>query len=87
MEIVYLPDALNDIDFWKKSGNISIQKKIQQLLFDMAEHPFTGLEKPEALKHELSGVWSRRINREHRIIYEVIDENIYIHSLKDHYKK
>lgn len=51
------------------------------------EHPFTGTGtgKPEALKHNLSGKWSRRINYEHRLVYEVFDDYVVIHSLKDHY--
>lgn len=51
------------------------------------ENPFTGIGKPEALKYDLSGFWSRRINREHRIVYKVYEEKkgIEIHSLKGHY--
>jgi toxin YoeB len=52
----------------------------------MLLHPFSGIGKPEALKHKLSGKWSRRINDEHRIIYEVIENDIFIYSLKGHYK-
>lgn len=86
MEIIFYDEALADIQYWKKSGNKVIQKKIQALLEDISAHPFTGLGKPEMLKHELKGKWSRRINQEHRIIYEVIDEVIHIYSLKGHYK-
>ncbi len=86
MEVIFYDEALADIQYWKKSGNKAIQKKIQALIEDILAHPFTGLGKPEMLKHELKGKWSRRINQEHRIIYEVIDEMIHIHSLKGHYK-
>jgi toxin YoeB len=71
MEIELYKDAKTDFEYWRKSGNKAIQKKIQQLFTDMKEHPFDGIGKPEALKHELSGKWSRRINEEHRIIYSV----------------
>ncbi|RDC55518.1 Txe/YoeB family addiction module toxin [Pedobacter chinensis] len=86
MEIEYVDDSLSDLKFWKKSGNKSIQKKIEQLISAIIENPFEGIGKPEALKYELSGKWSRRINEEHRIVYEVMDDVLYIYSLKGHYK-
>lgn len=90
MEIRYTPDALEDLEFWKKSGNKIIQKRIVLLIEDIRKHPFSGIGKPEALKYELAGKWSRRINSEHRIIYQVINENIIdileILSLKGHYE-
>ena len=55
------------------------------LLEEISEHPFTGKGKPEALKHDLAGKWSRRINQEHRLIYEVKDNEIIVVSLKGHY--
>jgi toxin YoeB len=74
-----------DIDFYKKTGNKAILKKLLFLLEELAEHPFEGTGKPEALKHQLSGLWSRRINREHRLLYQVSDDVVYILSVKDHY--
>ncbi len=76
-----------DIKFWKKSGNKAIQKKIEQLILAILEDPYNGIGKPEALKHKLSGKWSPRINEEHRIIYEIIEDALYIYSLKGHYSK
>ena len=88
MEVTFSEEAQRDIEFWKKSGNKIIQKKIQQLLAAIFENPFEGIGKPEALKHQLSGLWSRRINHEHRIIYELFnDQIIKIHALKGHYDK
>ena len=87
MEIKLLEDADEDLLFWIKTGNKSIQKKINQLLNSIEKTPYYGIGKPEALKHHLSGLWSRRINSEHRLVYE-IDENqnlIIVHSLKGHY--
>jgi toxin YoeB len=86
MEIQYVADSLLDIKFWKKSGNKAIQKKIEQLILAIIEDPYSGIGKPEPLKYEFSGKWSRRINDEHRIIYEVTEDVLYIYSLKGHYK-
>lgn len=87
MEIILSPDAQEDIRYWSKSGNKSIQKKIQELLKVILETPFEGIGKPEALKHSFTGYWSRRINKEHRIIYLVVDDKIHIFSLRGHYLK
>ena len=87
MEIIYKDKALLDIKYWKKSGNIQIQKKITKIIADIIVHPETGIGKPEQLKYELSGLWSRRINDEHRIIYKVEDDILYIASLRGHYEK
>jgi len=87
MEIIYTDKAKNDIDFWKKSGNKLIQRKIQELIFDIEKNPKAGLGRPEQLKFELSGKWSRRINLEHRIIYDIGETIITIHSLRGHYIK
>lgn len=77
--------AVEDVAHHKKSGNKAVLKKIAILFNEIADHPFTGTGKPEALKHHLSGKWSRRINQEHRIVYEVFDSYVKIHSLKYHY--
>jgi len=91
MEVIYAPKAVADLAYWKKSGNKNIQKKIQQLIAAIEENPFEGIGKPEPLKHELAGKWSRRINQEHRIVYTVSDEDriqiLHLLSLKGHYEK
>lgn len=86
MQIVFLPEAENDLNHWVKTGNKAIVKKVTQLIRAIQENPFTGIGKPEPLKHELAGCWSRRINKEHRLVYEVIHNKILIHSAKGHYK-
>ncbi len=87
MEIIYSEEAQKDIEYWKRSGNKTIQKKITQLLNAIEEAPFEGIGKPEALKYNLSGLWSRRINQEHRIVYQISEDQqtIKVHSLKGHY--
>ncbi|KAF2516180.1 MULTISPECIES: Txe/YoeB family addiction module toxin [Flavobacterium] len=90
MEVIYSEKALKDREYWKKSGNKAVMNKITALIADILLHPFEGIGKPEPLKYELSGKWSRRINREHRIIYRVTDEGtieiLEILSLKGHYE-
>ena len=85
MEIGYTDEALKDIAYWKKSGDKAIQAKIQKLIIAIEENPTEGIGKPEQLKHNLSGYWSRRINQEHRIIYEIKENYIEIQSLRGHY--
>jgi toxin YoeB len=85
LEITFSPKALEHLNFWKKSGNKSVQKKIHELIDSLQTTPFEGIGQPEALKHNLSGYWSRRINKQHRLIYQVKDKEIEITSLKDHY--
>ena len=85
MEIEYTVKAQADREFWKNSGQIIIQKKISALIEDIKKTPFTGIGKPEELKHNLSGYWSRRITDKHRLVYKVTEKKIYVASLKDHY--
>ncbi len=60
--------------------------KIKELIINIMETPFEGLGKPEALKFDLSGCWSRRINQQHRLVYRVADNEILIISCRYHYK-
>lgn len=87
MEVDYTLEAQEDIRSWKNLGDQKILNKISSLVYAIQNSPFTGIGRPKPLKHHLSGLWSRRINREHRIIYEVCDENIIIYSLRGHYKE
>lgn len=72
--------------YWETEDK-RILKKINELLRDIDRNGNQGLGKPEPLKHELSGFWSRRISEEHRLIYSIDSENIYIASCRGHYKK
>lgn len=86
---MFLEQAEKDREYWKKTGNKTIMNRITALLKDMAEHPYTGIGKPEPLRYELAGYWSRRINSEHRIIYSVHEEKVvvYVLSMRYHYTK
>ncbi len=85
MEVEFTLQAKEDLDYWKKSNNVIVLKKIRKLIEAILQSPHGGIGKPEALKYNLAGCWSRRINQKHRIVYEVIDNKIIIHSLKGHY--
>lgn len=85
--IVLSEQARKEYLYFFKSGNKVIVNKITALLKDISEHPYTGIGKPEALKYQLAGKWSRRINSEHRIIYSVRDDiiEVYVFSMRYHY--
>lgn len=73
--------ALKDISKHKKSGDRAVLKKIEKLLLEIMEHPTTGTGQPEALKHKLLGLYSRRINQKHRLIYSINEHLITVHIL------
>lgn len=77
--------AQKDISFHKTSGNKAVLKKLLVLFEELIEHPFEGTGKPELLKYDLAGYYSRRINREYRIVYEVKDDSVFVLSAKGHY--
>ncbi|ABB24772.1 MAG: addiction module toxin YoeB [Pelodictyon luteolum] len=72
---------------WKKVGNTAIIKKIGKMMLELENHPTTGIGKPELLKGDLAGLWSRRLNQQHRMIYEIDDGivTVYVLSGKGHY--
>ena len=82
-----MPKADEDLAYWKATGNKRVMKRITKLLEDILQHPFTGIGKPEPLKGNLQGIWSRRITDEHRLLYSVSDGMIYVYvlSLRFHY--
>jgi len=75
-EVRLTPDAVRDIAKHKKSGDKKILRKIGTLLEELRIDPRTGTGQPEKLKYDLEGFWSRRINKKHRLIYEIEDEII-----------
>ena len=83
--IEFTEQAQIDIAQHKKSGNKAVLTKILTFLDELTEHPFKGTGKPEQLKHDFSGYWSRRINKEHRLIYSISQDIVYINSAFEHY--
>ena len=77
-------NAIEDLAYWVKKDRRKAEK-ILELVQEVAKTPFTGTGKPEPLKHNLSRCWSRRIDREHRLVYLVEDEKIRILSCRFHY--
>lgn len=86
-KIIIRPTAEKDLQKHKKAGNQATIKKITSIFKDFETHPYTGVGNPEQLKHNLSGLWSRRINQKDRIIYEVQDEvvTVIVLSAMGHY--
>jgi toxin YoeB len=82
--IVFEQSAFQDFVEWA-TINEKIHQRIIDLIFDTLRQPFSGIGKPEPLKHELRGYWSRRIDQEHRLVYKVTDEAIIIVACKHHY--
>lgn len=83
-KIVFTQTALEEMNRFK-AGNQRLAFKIIELILDIQKNPFTGLGKPEALKGDLQGYWSRRINDEHRLLYKVTDDEILIDKCYGHY--
>ena len=83
-KIAFLPQAFNDYNDWIKLDK-KIHAKIVELIKEIQRDPFVGKGKPELLKHQLSGLWSRRITEEHRLIYKVLENEVVIISCRFHY--
>jgi len=82
--IVFESSAFAEFNEWAKNDK-KIYQKIVNIIKDIDRSPFEGLGKPEPLKYELSGYWSRRINDEHRLVYQVNDSEVIIIACKYHY--
>ena len=84
MKIIFVDESWEDYLYWQKMDK-KILKKINELIKDISRNPFNGLGKPEALKYKYLGFWSRRIDHEHRLIYQVKDDEIRIAKCRFHY--
>lgn len=84
MNKIFSDISWNHYLYWQINDK-KVLKKINELIKDIERNGNSGLGKPEPLKHELSGYWSRRITSEHRLIYSIDEDNIYIASCKGHY--
>lgn len=85
MEIGYTTEALKDIEYIKRHLGKKYQDRVTCIISDIEKHPQTGIGKPEALKYELAGCWSRRIDRKNRLVYSFTETEVTIYSLLDHY--
>jgi len=84
VNILFTGKAWEDYQYWV-STDPSLVTRINRLINDAQRTPFTGIGKPEALKHQLAGYWSRRITDEHRLVYAVEDNQIVIIVARHHY--
>lgn len=84
MKIIWSEKSWEDYVYWQNTDK-QVLKKINQLIKNIQRDPFAGIGKPEPLKYQFSGFWSRRITDEHRLIYEVNDNSIAIASCRYHY--
>ena len=84
MKLIFSENAWEDYLYWQNT-NKQILKRINELIKDIQKNKYKGIGKPEPLKHNLSGYWSRRINNEHRLIYKIEEDKIMIAQLRYHY--
>ena len=84
MNITFSKNAWEDYLSWQKEDK-KVLRKINELIKDIQRNPFGGIGKPERLKYDLAGLWSRRIDREHRLVYQLKDDEILIYSCRYHY--
>jgi len=84
MRLVWSEKSWDDCLYWQQTDK-QILKKVNSLLKDIKRDSFSGIGKPEPLKYQFSGFWSRRITDEHRLVYEVSDNSISIASCRFHY--
>lgn len=84
MELIFLTAAWEDYLYWQKTDK-AVLRKINELIKQCQRTPFEGMGKPERLKGDLSGWWSRRINHEHRLVYRFTREILYILQCRRHY--
>jgi toxin YoeB len=84
LNVVFSEIGWSDYLYWQKIDKKNALR-INKLIKEISRTPFTGIGKPEPLKHVLSGYWSRRITNEHRLVYKVDEKNIYIAQCRYHY--
>ena len=84
MKLIFSEHAWGDY-LYRQRVDKKLLKRINSLIQDIQRSPFEGIGKPEPLQHALSGYWSRRINDEHRIVYKLEDDSLFIAQLSYHY--
>jgi len=86
MTIIFTKNSWDDYTSWLTDDK-NMLKKINELIKEIQRTPFEGRGKPEPLKYEFTGYWSRRIDREHRLVYQIIDDQVVIYSCRFHYER
>lgn len=84
MILSWTEDAWEDYEYWQRTSKEKV-KQIGKLIKAIKRDPFKGIGKPEPLKHDFAGYWSRRIDQEHRLVYEIQDDAIIIVQCRYHY--
>ncbi len=84
MKYVFVDESWEDYVYWQGTDKKMV-RRINELLKDISRNPFSGIGKPESLKYKYKGFWSRRINEEHRLIYQVRENEILIAKCRYHY--
>lgn len=84
MLITFTKNAWEDYLYWQNTDK-KVLKKINELIKDIQRNPFEGIGKPEALKFDLAGYWSRRVDHEHRLVYQVKEQSILVYACRYHY--
>jgi len=85
MRLIFSSRAWGDYKHWAENDR-KLLKRINKLVDDIMREPFDGIGKPEPLRGNLKGYWSRRITDEHRLVYKVVDDSIFIAQMKYHYE-
>ena len=84
MKLLFSSRSWEEYLYWQQTDK-QLLKRINKLIHEIQRDPHHGIGKPEALKHQLSGYWSRRITEEHRIVYRVEDDTLFVVKLRNHY--
>ena len=84
MRLIFSERAWEDYLYWQETDR-RLVARINSLIREIQREPFSGMGKPEPLKHAFKGYWSRRINDEHRIVYKIEDDSVLIAQLRYHY--
>ncbi|QRR03862.1 Txe/YoeB family addiction module toxin [Dyadobacter sandarakinus] len=86
MKIVFSENAWDDYKSWQEEDK-KMAKRINDLIKDIQRHPFEGIGKPEPLKFDFKGYWSRRIDQEHRLVYKIENDSLLIYACRYHYDR
>jgi toxin YoeB len=84
MKLIFVEESWEDYQYWQKT-NKSILHRINQIIKDITKSPFEGIGKPEPLRYKYKGYWSRRIDQEHRLIYKISEDEVWIVKCRFHY--